>query len=309
MKDDKKSKILKKKIVVFRGLKVVIKSVVVSLVITILLSILKDPLSLTDNIYACLIVIPTILYVIYAIASKKNREEITIEKFIKENYYYSNEKLSNVLNEKGLSKEEISIIIKDRKENDNNEVDINQNLKEGFNNSNSFLTKMGYGIIIDEKNKCFAVMNPNQNPIYVDFKDVFSYDKKVMETNAGGELLTSIGNLTGNAYAYRSGMQRQLSDIKDVCNYSIKVNFKDLSKKAVEIRLLHKRITQYTKEYNEIVGVSDEITHFLDIIIDKNKNNSSTNNLEELKKLKELLDMEAITKEEYEKKKKELLKD
>ena len=33
----------------------------------------------------------------------------------------------------------------------------------------------------------------------------------------------------------------------------------------------------------------------------------ATDNLEELKKLKELLDMEAITKEEYEAKKKELL--
>lgn len=307
--ESNKNKILKKEIKVFRVLKVVVKSLLVSLGIVILLSILKEPLELSDSTYSLLVVLLSLAYAIYAIISKKNREYITVEKYMDENSYYSNEKMFSALSEKGLSEEEINIILKDRKTEDNNEIDVDFSLKEGFNQSNSFLTKSGYGIIVDDKSKCFAIINPNQSPIYVDFKNVFSYDMKVLETNSGGELLTSIGNLTGNAYAYRSGMQRQLSDVKDVCNYSIKVNFKNLSEKSVEIRLLHKRIMQYTKEYNDIVETSDEITHFLDIIIDNNKKNSSSNNLDELKKLKELLDMEAITKEEYDKKKKELLKD
>ena len=52
----------------------------------------------------------------------------------------------------------------------------------------------------------------------------------------------------------------------------------------------------------------------LDIICSSNNNsskeekNEEKNNLSELKQLKELLDMDAITKEEYDKKKKQLLK-
>ena len=47
----------------------------------------------------------------------------------------------------------------------------------------------------------------------------------------------------------------------------------------------------------------------MNVLKENNKDSKSSNsNLDEIKKLKELLDMGAITKEEFEKKKKELLK-
>ena len=53
------------------------------------------------------------------------------------------------------------------------------------------------------------------------------------------------------------------------------------------------------KDYERIILKSNKVS---------TKRNTSSSNLDEIKKLKELLDMEAITQEEFDDKKKELLK-
>lgn len=66
------------------------------------------------------------------------------------------------------------------------------------------------------------------------------------------------------------------------------------------------KVYKITKENEECFQTDEEKTVRLLKKQDTETNNKS--NLEQLKELKELLDMDAITQEEYEKKKKELLK-
>ena len=66
------------------------------------------------------------------------------------------------------------------------------------------------------------------------------------------------------------------------------------------------KVYKITKENEECFQTDEEKTVRLLKKQDNEANNKS--NLEQLKELKELLDMDAITQEEYEKKKKELLK-
>ena len=58
----------------------------------------------------------------------------------------------------------------------------------------------------------------------------------------------------------------------------------------------------------KVNSAAREIKEYIDEYMSKlNKNNNPKSNLDEIKKLKELLDMGAINQEEFDKKKKELL--
>lgn len=71
-----------------------------------------------------------------------------------------------------------------------------------------------------------------------------------------------------------------------------------------------KEVFSVTTNKYDAKRISERIHKELDSLnrISKNTQNNNFNNLEKIKKLKELLDIDAITKEEFEEKKKELLK-
>ena len=76
----------------------------------------------------------------------------------------------------------------------------------------------------------------------------------------------------------------------------------------IDVDILHKKMLNSSVEFMEIDKVGKSITTFLDKIITKKSESTSKSNLNEIKELKELLDMGAITQEEFNEKKKELLK-
>lgn len=65
---------------------------------------------------------------------------------------------------------------------------------------------------------------------------------------------------------------------------------------------------QYMKDNKNFKDLLSDINDRKEISSDVKNNSNNHSNLDEIKKLKELLDMDAISKEEYEEKKKELLK-
>lgn len=257
-----------------------------------------------------------IAYWIYSY--RTTNKYVNIKEYQEINKNFGDIVLEKQLLKQGFSEDEIEEILKDRPLSEyiaNQQFKTNErvsssltDLKEEFTISNKLLTKAGLGIVIDSKRKEFAIIQPNKEIQYLYFKDVHSYEKQLLDYKGGG-IAMSLGNLTGNAMLYRTGLNQQMSDAKDVYVYKIVLSLNDIDASSIDIHLLHKKMLNYSKDFFEIESVGQEITQFLDKIVTKSDtNNQKTNNLDEIKKLKELLDMEAISQEEFDEKKKELLK-
>lgn len=120
---------------------------------------------------------------------------------------------------------------------------------------------------------------------------------------AGGVLFGGVGAIVGGITGGRTS--------KAECSkLNVLINVKDAPSKVV-IPLLISKTKKNSLVYKNTIEFLTRITTYLDSIIDEVKNDisktPSTDPYEDVKKLKELLDIGAITQEEFNAKKKQLL--
>ena len=194
---------------------------------------------------------------------------------------------------------------------------IEKNNQENLTRINGFnpTYKIENYIWFDDKDKWFVI--PFLDKIYG--CNVHKYDEvlkyEILEDGisrlCGGLGLSLIGGeLFGLAGAIAGGTTK---DIRKVCNkMQIKITTNNSSNPVEYIELIRKPVSNDSKKYKEIYKCAQEIISKFIVITDEieSKNTEKNENIsvaDEIKKFKELLDMGAITQEEYDEKKKELL--
>lgn len=126
-------------------------------------------------------------------------------------------------------------------------------------------------------------------------------------TSAGGKLLLTNKSLSFSAHGVNVGRKEQKIELKDITNVELGSNFL-ISQNIVitENGRKHKFVVYHGKEWiqkiKEAIAKKDEV-----IIEEETTTVSSSNYVEELKQLKELLDMGIITEDEFAIKKRQLL--
>ncbi len=171
---------------------------------------------------------------------------------------------------------------------------INQKRKEVFNETQK-LKSFGSSVIhIDNNNKLFCV---NEIEIYYSFNEVVGYFEEginitkknggITRALVGGAIAGPLGAIVG------SNTASSTTETKTTAQ----------SKKYIEV-------ADYSGNRKIFVLPPKGLKETVEMWVQQKKNNNpkeNINNIEEIKKYKELLDMGAITQEEFEKKKKELL--
>ena len=185
----------------------------------------------------------------------------------------------------------------------------NDDLKEDFHVSKELLTKVGLGILIDSDAEEIAIIQSKENIRYIKFDQIQSYSV-IQPNRGGGNKAIILGTLMGNSTLYNLGMANTLSGCEEIFGFIIRLVLNDVESSEVDINILHKKMYNRSNEFAEINNIGVKITTFLDKVISKSDKSqlSTTDNFSKIKELKELLDMGAITEEEFNKKKKELLK-
>ena len=207
----------------------------------------------------------------------------------------------------------------------NRKLETETMLKESSNvNFNTTQSVSNY-IWIDEKQKKWAV--PTKLPygyekyavtkdtkIY-NYSDVLNYELledgntvtkggiSIGKAVVGGVLFGGVGAVIGGT----SGKRVTKATCKSL---RIKITTKDISKPTVYINLISLETGTDGIVYRTAYESSQKILSMLDIISNADTFDDSTKTsspADEVKKLKELLDMGAITQEEFDKKKRELL--
>ena len=224
--------------------------------------------------------------------------------------------LKKQLTKQGFDEDEISEILKDRPMSNlvqnqqsgsvRDNVSSLEDLKEDFNFTKQYITKQGLGMYADSESKQIAIINPNKSITYVDFKDIYSYEIKTLYYGSGNSAI-ALASITGNTSLYGLGMANNMAGNKQVVGFMIELTLKDLDSDKVVVHFLNKKLLNNSVEFAQIEEIVKSATKLFDKIIDMN-NKPQKNNLNEIKELKELLDMGAITQEEFNEKKKELLK-
>ncbi len=224
--------------------------------------------------------------------------------------------LKKQLTKQGFDEDEISEILKDRPISNlvqnqqsgsvRDNVSSLEDLKEDFNVTKQYITKQGLGMYADSESKQIAIINPNKSITYVDFKDIYSYEIKTLDYGSGNSAI-ALASITGNTSLYGLGMANNMAGNKQVVGFMIELTLKDLDSDKVVVHFLNKKLLNNSVEFAQIEEIVKSATKLFDKIIDTN-NKPQKNNLSEIKELKELLDMGAITQEEFNEKKKELLK-
>jgi len=194
------------------------------------------------------------------------------------------------------------------------EKDVKENAERisKFNATN----KINNNIWFDDDHKWFIIPQGGLDNSYV-----FKYDEiinfEVLEdsitvTKGGlGKALVG-GAIFGLAGAIVGGTSKRSND---VCNkLEIKITTRNHDKPVIYINLIDTEFKKNGWVYKTASKIVQEIISKLQIIMDEleqekviNKENSNTSVADEIKKFKELLDIGAITQEEFDKKKKELL--
>lgn len=170
-------------------------------------------------------------------------------------------------------------------------------------------------LVLDEKNRLFKLKGM--------FTDIYSYDQivdyEIIEDGesivkgglgraiAGGALLGGVGAVVGGVTGGKK--------TKGVCiNLQIRIGIKDDVSENVYIKLITSETKKNGFVYKTNMSIANDIISILSKIVDDSKPaevveepKKAIDPYEEMKKVKELLDLGIITKEEFEKKKKELL--
>lgn len=131
----------------------------------------------------------------------------------------------------------------------------------------------------------------------------------------GGVLFGGVGAIVGSTSGKKTTK-------KVINNLSIKMTVNDLDHPLVVIQLINKKTKTKSKEYQAAINTAHKILSVLEIITKKSEEiletagidltdienvTADSNPYEEIKKLKELLDLGIISEEEFEVKKKEIL--
>ncbi|WP_050637886.1 SHOCT domain-containing protein [Candidatus Stoquefichus sp. SB1] len=184
-------------------------------------------------------------------------------------------------------------------------------------------------LIIDQSEKKITILNkgnddPLQKPInnvnvsnpytYLSFDDINSYevicDKQVINndmlknTASGKYVADGVGALIGALSSMNSG--------EYITNLQIKLNVNNFDNPCVYINYITRKIKSNSQMAKDLIKMCDEDLAKLEIILKKEsesvkQENNASDPIEEVKKLKELLDMGILSQEEFDKKKKELL--
>lgn len=245
-----------------------------------------------------------------------NNKYVTITEYREMNRNTVDVVLRKQLVKQGFSEEEINDILKDRPvsklvqnqqlENSRFNLSSIDDLKEDFNVTKQYITKQGLGMYVDSGSKQIAIINPNKSITYIDFKDIYSYEIKTLDYGSGNSAI-ALASITGNTSLYGLGMANNMAGNKQVVGFMIELTLKDLDSDKVIVHFLNKKLLNNSIEFKEIEEIVTSATKLFDKIIDGNKE-MPKNSLSEIKELKELLDMGAITQEEFDEKKKQLLR-
>lgn len=193
----------------------------------------------------------------------------------------------------------------------------------------NILTSYSKRIIFNQEKKQITIYNkgnddPVEKPInkvnisnpctYLNFEDINSYevicDKQVINndmlknTASGKYIADGIGALVGVLSSLNSG--------EYITNLQIKLNLNNFDNPCVYVNYITRKIKADSQMAKDLIKMCDENLAKLEIILKKEETvtpqeSSSKDPIEEVKKLKELLDMGILTQEEFDKKKKELL--
>ena len=156
----------------------------------------------------------------------------------------------------------------------------------------------------------------NISPPYdsISFTDINSYqivcDKQVinndmLKNTASGKYIAGVvGSLIGALSSLNNG--------EYISNLQIKLNLNNFDKPCVYVNYITRNTKTNSEMAKDLIKMCDEDLAKLEIITKKEENNipqeNNTNDpIEEVKRLKELLDMGILFQEEFDKKKKELL--
>ena len=174
--------------------------------------------------------------------------------------------------------------------------------------------KIGNYIYLDEVNKRFTipqglfVKKINQQKIY-NYNDIIDFVSKggVGRAIIGGTLFGEIGAIVGGKIGHK---------YKQTCtNLKIKITLNSINNPVEYIIFINTETKKDSILYKNSINIAQEIISILQVICENNKNinmsqqlnSPSVSNIDEIKKYKDLLDCGAITEDEFQIKKKELL--
>lgn len=194
---------------------------------------------------------------------------------------------------------------------------------------------VGNRILIDEKNKLWAIgevkyvhnlhkvygdklwdMPGHQNKIKIfNFSDIIDFEllEDGYSVTKGGVSIGKalLGDFLVGWPGFIVGGVTGKRKTKTTCyNMQIKITLNDFDLPMIMIPIITTRIPKGTKAYKNAVLIANEILSCLNIISnanDKPRSNSNVSIADEIKKFKDLLDSGAISEQEYEAKKKQLL--
>ena len=134
---------------------------------------------------------------------------------------------------------------------------------------------------------------------------VSTISSRASDALAGGILFGATGAVIGASKS---------KDIEEYCSsLYVGLTVKDASALRIQIPIISRKILKTTSEYTYAVERAKEMVALLSLIKTENEKNkermvSELDTIEAIKKYKELLDLGIITQDEFETKRKELLK-
>lgn len=208
-------------------------------------------------------------------------------------------------------KEQSVSLIKDCFDKSNSYNRIQNERKEIFNQTRKIDT-----LLIDEENRLFKLKNMLVLDIYsfdqiIDFEIIEDGESVVKgglgRAVAGGLLFGGVGAIVGGVTGGKKS--------KGICkSLQVRIGLKDALDENIYIKLINSETKTKSFLYNSCIAAANDIINVLSKITEENNQNENTiapniteDPYEEVKKLKELLDLEIVTQEEFDKKKKELL--
>lgn len=191
-------------------------------------------------------------------------------------------------------------------------IEMNTKKKEWKINNIIYYNYHGWYLPLNDNNKVYKFSDLISYEIIENNKTIFNSITKGGNTKAlvGGLLFGSTGAIVGGSTAKRK--TQTLSE--DYCNsLKIKIVVNDIENETIYIDFINVDTQLESNLYKEKIEAAQEIISLLEFIeynntkSEQHKSELSDDEFETLKKYKELLDMEIITKKEFEDKKKEIL--
>lgn len=166
----------------------------------------------------------------------------------------------------------------------------------------------------DPDEKAFNKINISNPYTYLSFNEINSYeivcDKRIINNDSLKN--TAAGKYVAGGVGALIGALSSLSSGEYITKLQIKLNINDFNNPCVYVKYITRRVKKNSQMAKDLIKMCDEDLAKLEIVVKKNRKTESPKSqsndpIEEVKKLKELLDMGILTQDEFDKKKKELL--